>query len=159
MTDGRKEFDVAWAEVNGRLKGVTLVEGLDTAAVVTALLRLAAYLHLRNEGTLMEFELAAGANYETMQQETQSLGLNNAQLQYLRLAHAYAEDPDKYGDAADEAWRALTEAEREGVDAYLDKIAVKERTYTTMQKLADLTDKLEQELKAREAAKKEPDAN
>lgn len=68
-SEARLGFDMAWKALQPRVKEVLTLPGADEAGVEGALLRIAAYLHLRNGQDVDTFQRTALQHFHTMQKE------------------------------------------------------------------------------------------
>lgn len=116
----RPEFDVAWQEINERLRDVTKVPGLDDAAIVSVLLRLAAHLHVKNR--MSQASLMALIPEHVYQARLPQM--SPAQKTYVALNAQLCNDGDPSEEflcSLDKAWEALTEIEQDEIDVLLDE--------------------------------------
>jgi hypothetical protein len=65
----RLAFDLAWKALQPRVKEVLTMPGVDEAGVEGVLMRLAAYLHLRNGQDVGSFQRIALQHFLIMQKE------------------------------------------------------------------------------------------
>lgn len=72
-TEARPGSNRAWEALQPKVREVLALEGVDEAGVEGSLLRIAAYLHIRNGEDLDTFLLVARRHFETTQKKVENV--------------------------------------------------------------------------------------